>query len=589
MGTLTDILNSEIYIAVEKDVENFVIKKLNEYTAGAVNVKATKKTIRDSVWGSIEFSEWEMQLIDTPLLQRLRDIYQVGLVYYTYPASRHSRFEHSLGVVAAAKKMCHAIKNNTGDNPENKDIIENINKKENSIYLAALLHDVGHCFFSHLSESIYGEFEDFHKLKDLFNENLDRRPKPHEILSFIIINTKTFKNFFSGQIAYPEKNLDYDLLFNNVGRMIIGAFIEDEAVIYSYLTSIINGPFDADKLDYIKRDSMTTGLTLAYDVERLLNKIIVHNLPINGKKEYRLVIKFNGITAVEELTFCKIMLHSYLYYHQKVLTADAMVRDYVHGLVKLGIINSYADFLWYTDSSLFDLGKEEEKEKKGKGKKVEDFFNKHPLDVDALADRIRNRRFPKRCFELSQTNIKRDDSEKTDNDLQLFCENLIKRYKTDQITVEEVQKDIQTYTIIKTRKGPALLENLIMDLRESTYEKLLKKREELYNQLVEEYKSKEKSVTFDMFDIYIVFPQKVSYEVFKDEKVIVGKDISELFTIDDFVKLDDWASSFNSNKWRGYVFVSERIDIPIAFKVAEEYILKGAKINNPSAYIRGIS
>jgi len=589
MGALTDILNSETYKKVEEEVERFVKEKLDGYEPG----KTIKKTIRDPVWGSIEFSVWEIQLIDTPLLQRLRDVYQVGLVYFTYPASRHSRFEHSLGVFAAARKMCHSIKNNLRDIPVNdkdgkenkneeiKAIIKNIEEKENSIYLAALLHDVGHCFLSHLSESIYGEFEDFRELKKLFKDNLDRKTKPHEILSFIIINTKTFKTFFSNRINYPDPIINHDVFFQNVGRMIVGDCIKEGNIKYSYLTSIINGPFDADKLDYIKRDSITTGLTLAYDVERLLNKIIVHNKSISNRNEYRLAIQFNGITAVEELTFCKIMLHSYLYYHQKVLTADAMVKDYVQGLCRMGIINSYADFLRYTDSDIFILGK---------GKNVDKFFNNHSLDLGDLADRIRNRRFPKRCFELSHTNVKNIRPEKPDNDLHLYCQKLIDKCKTDQITIEDVKKDIQIYTRKKTRKSHTLLDMLIKYLPELTYDDLLKKREELFYKLVERYESEGKPVDFSLFDIFIVFPKQVNYDMFKDEKVIIGKDNTEFFTIDDFVKLDDWASSFNSNKWRGYVFVSENIDRSIAFKVAQEYILKGkAEIRNPTAYIRGIS
>lgn len=60
-------------------------------------------------------------------------------------------------------------------------------------------------------------------------------------------------------------------------------------------------------------------------------------------------------------------------------------------------------------------------------------------------------------------------------------------------------------------------------------------------------------------------------------------------TIDEFVKLDHWAGSFNSNKWRGYVFVTDKIDRNIAFEVSQKLILKGeAKIRNPEAYLKGI-
>lgn len=70
-----------------------------------------------------------------------------------------------------------------------------------------LLHDIGHCFYSHLSETIYGELKDFQDLRAKFYEVLELRPKPHEILSFMIVNTETFKNFFFNYVNYPENEV----------------------------------------------------------------------------------------------------------------------------------------------------------------------------------------------------------------------------------------------------------------------------------------------------------------------------------------------------------------------------------------------
>lgn len=55
------------------------------------------KVIHDSLWGTVRFSWREMALIDSPIMQRLRDVHQTGLAYYVYPSAQHSRFEHSLG------------------------------------------------------------------------------------------------------------------------------------------------------------------------------------------------------------------------------------------------------------------------------------------------------------------------------------------------------------------------------------------------------------------------------------------------------------------------------------------------------------
>ena len=118
----------------------------------------------------------------------------------------------------------------------------------------------------------------------------------------------------------------------------------------------------------------------------------------------------------------------------------------------------------------------------------------------------------------------------------------------------------------------------------------MKKRHEFFLALVKEYKARERGdeINFNTFDIYIVFPKLVNYGA-TTEAVVLGKDHNELMTINDFIKLDDWASSFNSNKWRGYVFVTDRIDKSIALEVSQQFILKGeAKLKNPSAYLRGV-
>ncbi|MDR0424179.1 MAG: HD domain-containing protein [Clostridiales Family XIII bacterium] len=582
MSAIKELIDSPEYKFIENDIESFVSEKLAGYRTG----DAESKTIHDSVWGSVEYSAWEMQIIDSPLFQRLRDINQVGLAMLTYPSARHSRFEHSLGVTSAAKKMCEKIDANTRGfciPPDSK----------NAIYLAALLHDIGHCFYSHLSESIYGEFEDFVKLKMLFNEKLERKPKPHEILSFMIINTQSFKKFFFDHIDYPEKSeiSPRSALFHDIGKMIIGANIERGNEILSYQTSIINGPFDADKLDYIKRDSFTAGLSLAYDIERLFTKIIVHNVEAENKKnekrnEKRLVIKFNGVTAIEELTFSKIMLFSYIYYHQKVLITETMIKDYIYGLCSLDIIKNFADFLRYTDSDVLSLATKQE----GRNPFPEYGF----LDLGALAQNIRHRRLPKRCFEVSQANIQSTGMEKDESTIESTikrqCEAIMYKCKKNMSTysVDDMGNDVADLFSIITRENAPPLDTIISDLRDMMFEKALEKRRDFYKKLVAAYKIRNKDVNFTMFDTYIVFPKLVSYGS-TIEPVVLGKDNNELMTVNDFVKLDHWAGSFNSNKWRGYVFVTDKIDKTIAFETAERFVLQGkAKLKNPTSYLKGI-
>ena len=257
---MRDLQKKSSYKEISKDVNVFVESKLNGYDVYGIEAK----TIHDPIWGSNEYSEWEMQLIDSPLIQRLRNISQVGLAVLTYPAARHSRFEHTLGVAAATKRLVERINSNCETFKINQEV-------KCKLILAALLHDVGHCFYSHLSESIYGNLEDFVYLKKDIQNIYGVKPKAHEILSLIIINSPAFKNFFKKYVSYPYKS-NVDRLLSDVGKIIIGVNIRNNNTIESYQTAIINGTFDVDKLDYIKRDSYTAGLALDFDIERLFTK-----------------------------------------------------------------------------------------------------------------------------------------------------------------------------------------------------------------------------------------------------------------------------------------------------------------------------
>lgn len=572
MSRINDIITSPEYKKIETDIEDFVKEKLQNY----VPADTSKKTIHDPVWGSVDYLEWEMQIIDSPIFQRLRDINQVGLAMLTYPAARHSRFEHSLGVASAAKIMCDKIGKNSSD-----FVIPD--KKRNVIILAALLHDIGHCFYSHLSETIYGELKDFQDLRTKFYEVLELRPKPHEILSFMIVNTETFKNFFFNYVNYPEKGSVKSTLFQDVGCMIIGANIERNNKIYSYQTSLINGPFDADKLDYIKRDSLTAGLSLQYDMERLFTKIQIHTVPSsNSRIEHRLVINFNGITAIEELTFCKIMLFSYIYYHQKVLISETMIKDYAFGLYKLNLIKSFSDFLRNTDSDILKLG--------AKQGEQNPFPEYGMLNLMELAQNIHNRILPKRCFEVSQGNIIAVKSEAEEEKVLNYCSSILEKCRdaSREYAAKDLKKAMLSFSALLMKDDEVKLDPLVGELRDMTYTEMLEKRKSFYDEFVKEYQEQNKIVNFTLFDIYIVFPKLVNYGA-ANEEVILGRDHSQLMTINDFVKLDHWAGSFNSNKWRGYVFVSDKIDRNIAFKVSERLILKGkAKLKHPSSYLKGL-
>ena len=174
-------------------IEDFVADILDGY----IPQKTGEKTIHDPIWGSVLYYGWEIELIDSPVFQRLRDIQQLGRADLTYPAARHTRFEHSLGTVAIASRMIDNLKTRSNDY-----IISDSDK--NKIRLAALLHDIGHCFYSHLSERIYSKMPQFKAIRKELMLNFDKgvNPKPHELFSYMLVKSETFGNFFFKYISY---------------------------------------------------------------------------------------------------------------------------------------------------------------------------------------------------------------------------------------------------------------------------------------------------------------------------------------------------------------------------------------------------
>ena len=117
------------------------------------------KVFNDPIWGTIELFPWEVVLLDSPLIQRLRGVRQLGLAHFVYPGAGHDRLEHVRGVVEAAERMLGRLARNAkhrrlyGARPD-QAIPELSDNDHYVVRLAALLHDLGHGPFSHAIEPL---------------------------------------------------------------------------------------------------------------------------------------------------------------------------------------------------------------------------------------------------------------------------------------------------------------------------------------------------------------------------------------------------------------------------------------------------
>ncbi len=221
------------------------------------------------------------------------------------------------------------------------------------VRLSALLHDVGHGPFSHVSEAFFASYPE---MKSKLSEPIFAKcePKPHEVLSYLIVTSKAFKKFLDDNLLSKDYREAINLA--RVGDLIIGN-VSDRW--QEYLADIVNGAFDSDKFDYILRDCYFTGIRMTVDVNRIFHTVSIDKMKSYGRQG--LVVDISGSIFIEQILFNKMLLFSSLYHHHKERAAECMlksifeaVRDY-----KLEIngfrLNRVADFLSLTDNDVLCL------------------------------------------------------------------------------------------------------------------------------------------------------------------------------------------------------------------------------------------
>lgn len=301
------------------------------------------KSINDPVWGNIRLQPWEVILVDSPFFQRLRGTHQLGLAYLVYPSAVHSRFEHSLGALEASERMMAILETPThpfpGDEPAPRNAISPHDRA--CVRLAALFHDLGHPCLSHASEPILehlypGEFEALqeviqgasHEGKLLFPKA--SRPSPSESLAILALLSPEFYEVFRHLPTHPMRTGEIPLA---VSARILGSSGFLDA---AYLRGLISGPLDADKLDYMARDSFHAGYPIGLDVERIISllrviRVDATNAPDEAWREKvsreprdELGLEHSASSAYDQMMVARAFLFDRLYFHHKVRAAETM-------------------------------------------------------------------------------------------------------------------------------------------------------------------------------------------------------------------------------------------------------------------------
>ena len=251
-----------------------------------MNLEAGRGLVRIPVELDVPFTPRVRAIVDTPEFQRLAHISQLGLAAKVYPGATHTRFEHALGVFLNALKYLWQL----GRDSRFTDVVDT--HRAEVLMVSALLHDLGHWPYCHPIEDM--DLPELQHHEAFAAEFL----KPHRELAQVLRN---------------EWNIDPAEVLDVLEP-------QTDSQPLRLMRSVLSGPIDIDKMDYLDRDSLHCGVPYGrhFDKQRLIQSLLVNEAG-DG-----LALSAKGKTAAELMVFARYVMFSEVYWHHAVRSATAM-------------------------------------------------------------------------------------------------------------------------------------------------------------------------------------------------------------------------------------------------------------------------
>jgi len=269
------------------------------------------EVVRDPLWNNIRLEPEALELLETPAIQRLRYVRQLGHAFLVYPGATHTRFEHALGAYHLARRALTLLAEG-GQAVDPADALR--------LRLAALLHDVGHYPFSHALEEAG------------------------------LPNHETLAQHHLGQPEVAAALARCGIALPKLLALIRGQTREP-------LAGLVSGAVDVDKLDYLSRDAWMCGVPYGViDVDRLLSSLTLAPGP-GGR--LALALHEKGLSALESLLFAKYQMYRNVYWHHAVRSATAMFKRLVRRALQEGRLRTDDVAVATDDGLIHELGRDD--------------------------------------------------------------------------------------------------------------------------------------------------------------------------------------------------------------------------------------
>lgn len=360
--------------------------------------------IRDPVHRTIEFSEKEKKVIDSPYVQRLRFVRQLGMTFMVYPGAGHDRFSHAVGAMHIAGRVWKRVIETSG-----ALLGSYFSEKELAYFyeilrFAALLHDLGHPAFSHVSEKFMPKLGEL-DLPYAWFKNIDKEQQAiHEDYSVMLIAALSQgKNaVLTADEAQDIASLvHYNVLPSNTWEKNFGSG-KGRRGAHALLRSLISGELDVDRMDYLLRDAHHTGVTYGfYDIEHIIQNL---GVALNKDKDIILTLDSTAVRAFEDFLLARYHMFLQVYLHKTTLCFDYFLEQAIANReFTIDITGDADNYLKFRDSALIEAIFKAAEDKKNKWSAM--LASRMPAKLVLSASRANGKKLIKRL----ENNFKKKD------------------------------------------------------------------------------------------------------------------------------------------------------------------------------------
>jgi uncharacterized protein len=271
--------------------------------------------IRDPVHGSIPIDDSEIEILEHPFFQRLRNIKQLGFSEYVFPGATHTRYLHSIGVM----NVSTLVFNNLFKDQMSLDII----RLKETLRLGCLLHDIGHAPLSHSTESVM-PLVSLLKLPGQFQVLQDRQAS-HEDYTIKAITDSSFTESFKGVQG------KFGVEPNAVAELVLGTsknldyFTIKGINYFPLLHQLVSSEMDCDRMDYLLRDSYFCGVSYGkFDLDWIIDNLKICQ---EGTSAY-LGISERAISTFDDFLLSRFHMFMMVYFHYRAVCLEQMLQRY---------------------------------------------------------------------------------------------------------------------------------------------------------------------------------------------------------------------------------------------------------------------